>query len=102
MRTRWSGSLPLFVALAMLSQAGAQTPESEAALKATLAEGKPAPKSADKAEAKPLIVPVIDYKDFVFVASDRPVLVRLHLRNNGRPYSAAWDDYMKKFFHLLR
>jgi Ca2+-binding EF-hand superfamily protein len=40
----------------------------------------------------------VDYQDFVFMASDRPVLVRLHVRNDGRPYSAPWDDYMKKFF----
>ncbi len=43
----------------------------------------------------------MDYLDFVFVASDRPVLLRLHLRNGGRPYTAAWDDYMKKLYVYL-
>jgi len=87
--------------LAALSAAGAQTPEIQNALKASLSEAKPAPKGGDQAEAKPLMsaaAPAIDYLDFVFVASDRPVLVRLHLLNHGRPYSATWDDYMKTFF----
>ncbi len=118
MRTRWLVGLAVFVAVTALPRAEAQTPEIQAAVDAMLAEAKPAAKSDDKAEAKPklraeakpaaksgdkaegkpLMVPVIDYEDFVFVASDRPVLVRLHLRNNGRPYSAALDGYMKKFF----
>ncbi|HEY7427141.1 MAG TPA: EF-hand domain-containing protein [Gemmataceae bacterium] len=98
MRTRWSGGLAVFVILAALPQANAQTPEIQAALETELAEAKPAPKGGDKAEAKPRIVPVIDYLDLVFLASNRPVLVRLHIRNGGRPYSAAWDDFMKKFF----
>ncbi len=70
-------------------------------MKASLSEAKPAPKGGDQAEAKPLMsaaAPAIDYLDFVFVASDRPVLLRLHLLNNGRSYSATWDDYMKTFF----
>ncbi|HEY7155292.1 MAG TPA: EF-hand domain-containing protein, partial [Gemmataceae bacterium] len=99
MRTSWLTALALLVAsIAALPRAGAQTQEIQDAVDAQLAEGKPAPKSADKAEAKPRNVPVIDYLDFVFLASDRPVLLRLHLRNGNRPYSAAWDDYLKKFF----
>ena len=71
-------------------------------LSATLAEGKPASKAqvVAAAEGKPRYIEVIDYLDFVFVASDRPVLLRLHLRNDGRPYHAAWDDYMQKFYDL--
>jgi Ca2+-binding EF-hand superfamily protein len=42
--------------------------------------------------------PLTDYQDYVFLASTRPVLLRLHLRIDGRPYYAAWDDYMKKLF----
>lgn len=78
----------------------------------SLSESKPAMKAgrADLAEAKPRFVPdkskaaeVPDYVDLVFVASDRPVMVRLHLRNNGRPYSAAWEDYLRKLYaHLDR
>jgi hypothetical protein len=98
MKMRWLVGLAVCVALAALPRADAQTPEIQEAVKAKLSEAKPAPKSDDKAEGKPLLVPAIDYKDFVFVASDRPVLLRLHVRNNGRPYSTAWDDYMKKLF----
>lgn len=97
MRSRWLGAFAAFVALAA-PRADAQTPEIQAAVKAKLSEAKPAAKGNDKAEAKPLTAPAIDYLDFVFVASDRPVLLRLHMRNGNRPYSAAWDDYMKKFF----
>ena len=67
MRTRWLGGLAVFVALAALPQAKAQTPEIQADLEAMLAEAKPAPKSGDKAEAKPRNVPAIDYLDFVFI-----------------------------------
>jgi Ca2+-binding EF-hand superfamily protein len=37
--------------------------------------------------------------DYVFLASDRPVLIRLHLQVGGRPYYAAWNDYMTKWFN---
>jgi Ca2+-binding EF-hand superfamily protein len=68
-----------------------------------LSEGKPASKdqAVVAAEGKPRYVEVLDYLDFVFVASDRPVLLRLHLRNNGQPYFAAWDGYMKKMYDYL-
>ena len=98
MRTPLVGVLAVLVALTVLPRSEAQTKEMQDAIKATLSDAKPAPKSGDKAEAKPLVVPAIDYLDFVFVANDRPVLLRLHMQNNNRPYTAAWDDYMKKFF----
>jgi Ca2+-binding EF-hand superfamily protein len=68
-----------------------------------LGEGKPASKAqtADAAEGKPRFVEPIDYLDYVFVATDRPVLLRLHLRNNGKPYSDAWEDYLKKLHAYL-
>jgi Ca2+-binding EF-hand superfamily protein len=97
MRSRWLGVLAACVALAV-PRADAQTPEIQAVVSAKLSEAKPAAKGNDKAEAKPLTAPAIDHLDFVFVASDRPVLLRLHMRSGERPYSAAWDDYMKKFF----
>lgn len=78
----------------------------------SLSESKPAMKAGrtDLAEGKPRFVldksktvEAPDYVDLVFVASDRPVLVRLHLRNNGRPSSAGWDDYLRKLYaHLDR
>ncbi len=58
---------------------------------------KVAPPKKDMPKMAPINLD-IDSLDFVFAASDRPVLVRLHLRKDGRPYATAWDDYMKKFF----
>jgi Ca2+-binding EF-hand superfamily protein len=92
MRTRW------FVAAALLVGLAPPLPADD-----DLGEGKPASKAqvANAAEGKPRYVEPIDYLDFVFVASDRPVLLRLHLRNNNRPYSAAWDDYLQKLCAYL-
>src|SRR5262245_10668238 len=39
-----------------------------------------------------------DQLDYAFFASDRPVLIRLHLRIGDRPYDAAWNDWMAKLF----
>ncbi len=61
----------------------------------------PKAKAAGVAEIKAKPLELIDYLDFVFVASDRPVLVRLHLLNNGKPYGAAWEDYLQKLHAYL-
>jgi Ca2+-binding EF-hand superfamily protein len=76
---------------------------SEAKSYEAVSEGKPAPKAqaAETAEGKPRFVEPSSYLDFVFVASDRPVLLRLHLRHNGKPYFAAWDNYMQKLHAYL-
>jgi Ca2+-binding EF-hand superfamily protein len=68
-----------------------------------LGEAKPAStaQAADAAEGKPRFGEPIDYLDFVFLASDRPVLLRLHLRNNGQPYRAPWDAYLQKLYAYL-
>ncbi|HEV3263105.1 MAG TPA: EF-hand domain-containing protein [Gemmataceae bacterium] len=46
-----------------------------------------------------------DVQDIVFLAEGRPVLIRLHVRVDGRPlpsaYRAAWTDYIKHLFHHL-
>ena len=39
-----------------------------------------------------------DYVDALFFSSDRPVRMRVHILINGKPYWAAWDDYMMKLF----
>ncbi len=39
-----------------------------------------------------------DQLDFLFLASDRPVRLRLHLRFGDRPYTAAWDEWMDRLF----
>jgi Ca2+-binding EF-hand superfamily protein len=98
MRTLLIGSLALSVMLTAPLRASAQTQAIQDAVDAKLAEAKPAAQGSVKAEAKPLTAPAIDYLDFVFVANDRPIYLRLHIQNNGRPYSTAWEAYMKKFF----
>ncbi len=46
-----------------------------------------------------------DVQDVVFLGQPRPLLLRLHLRIDGRPYQAvhraAWDDYLKALFGQL-
>jgi len=39
-----------------------------------------------------------DQLDFLFLASDRPVLIRLHLRAGDKPYVAVWEAFMDKLF----
>src|SRR5690242_16006884 len=56
-----------------------------------LSAAGPPPRKAPPAAAA-------DQLDYVFLASDRPYFLRLHLKVHGRPYYAAWDDYMKKLF----
>jgi Ca2+-binding EF-hand superfamily protein len=42
-----------------------------------------------------------DTHDFVYLAEGRPILVRLHVRVDGRPLQAAWDDFIAKVFGYL-
>jgi Ca2+-binding EF-hand superfamily protein len=42
-----------------------------------------------------------DCRDFLFLASDRPVLLRLHIQSSGKPYYVPFDDYMGKLFAYL-
>ena len=44
---------------------------------------------------------VDDVQDLVFLAEARPLLIRLHVRVDGKPLSAAWDDLMKFLFTTL-
>src|SRR5947209_1539631 len=39
-----------------------------------------------------------DVQDLFFLGDRGPVKIRLHLRVDGRPYSAAWNDYMQALF----
>jgi Ca2+-binding EF-hand superfamily protein len=39
-----------------------------------------------------------DMQTLVYLGETRPVLVRLHVLIEGKPYSTAWDDFMKKLF----
>jgi Ca2+-binding EF-hand superfamily protein len=42
-----------------------------------------------------------DVHDFVFLGEARPAFVRLHVRVDGKPVQAAWDDFMKYLFAYL-
>jgi Ca2+-binding EF-hand superfamily protein len=42
-----------------------------------------------------------DVQDFVFLTEDRPLLVRLQVRVDGKPMPHAWDDFMKYLFAYL-
>jgi Ca2+-binding EF-hand superfamily protein len=61
----------------------------------------PPPLVAEGATATPAkpAGPKPDYIDGVFLGSDRPVLIRVHIQVGGKPYYTAWDDYMGKLFN---
>jgi Ca2+-binding EF-hand superfamily protein len=42
-----------------------------------------------------------DVHDLVFLAEARPVLIRFHVRVDGKPVRAAWDDFLKYLFGYL-
>jgi Ca2+-binding EF-hand superfamily protein len=42
-----------------------------------------------------------DVQDFVFLAEARPILVRLHVRVDGKPLQAVSDDFLKHLFSYL-
>jgi Ca2+-binding EF-hand superfamily protein len=42
-----------------------------------------------------------DVQEFVFLGESRPVLVRLHVRMNGKPLQAAHDEFTKYLFNYL-
>jgi Ca2+-binding EF-hand superfamily protein len=42
-----------------------------------------------------------DVQDVIFFSDTRPVLIRLHVRVDGKPYGAAWGAYVKELFNYL-
>jgi Ca2+-binding EF-hand superfamily protein len=42
-----------------------------------------------------------DVQDVVFFSETRPVLIRLHVRVDGKPYAAAWETYVRELFNYL-
>ena len=59
------------------------------------AADSPAPRAAKAA-------PVADDgQDFVFLGESRPVLIRLHMRADGKPLQAAWDECIDYLFRYL-
>jgi Ca2+-binding EF-hand superfamily protein len=42
-----------------------------------------------------------DVQDVVFLSEARPILFRLHLEVDGKPYVARWEEYLRKLFTYL-
>jgi Ca2+-binding EF-hand superfamily protein len=42
-----------------------------------------------------------DVQDVVFFSDTRPVLIRLHVRVDGKPYGSAWETYVHELFNYL-
>jgi Ca2+-binding EF-hand superfamily protein len=61
-----------------------------AALAVMPAPAAPTPPAADD-----------DAQDLVFFSDARPVLIRLHVRVDGKPYGAAWEAYVRELFNYL-
>ena len=55
----------------------------------------PAP-AADRTKPRPL-----DVQDLVFLADGRPVLVRMHVTIDGKPYGQAWQNFFLDLFREL-
>ncbi|MHB1422513.1 MAG: EF-hand domain-containing protein [Gemmataceae bacterium] len=69
------------------------------ALMLLIAGGTPALRSAGGTPAQPQAND--DVQDFVFLTESRPLLVRLHIRVDGKPLPDAWDDFLKYLFAYL-
>jgi len=86
-------TLALPAVLALTFAVGAVAPPAAKPSKpGATAPAKAAPRLMARGE------PAADQLDFIFYASDRPVLIRLHLNIGDKPYSAAWDVWMDKMF----
>jgi Ca2+-binding EF-hand superfamily protein len=66
--------------------------------RAALAQAVPAPFAPQPPSDPTAVAPTTDHIDFLFLASTRPVLLRVHVRVDGKPYYAPWDEYTKKLF----
>jgi Ca2+-binding EF-hand superfamily protein len=52
-------------------------------------------------QAAPPVEASNSYRDFIFLGSERPVLLRLHLVLSGRSYEAPWQEFMDGLFQDL-
>jgi Ca2+-binding EF-hand superfamily protein len=42
-----------------------------------------------------------DVQDVLFLSDSRPMLIRLHIRVNGKPYGVRWTEHVTRWFHFL-
>jgi Ca2+-binding EF-hand superfamily protein len=68
-----------------------------AAVMAEVATARARPKDAGSAVA----APSEDYQDLVYLGDTRPALFRLHVRIDGKPATAVWDEYLRRLFQFL-
>jgi Ca2+-binding EF-hand superfamily protein len=67
------------------------------ALAAVPGEGAAPPRGiAARAE-----VPGSDVQDVVYFGDPRPILLRLHVRIDGKPYQVVWEEFIDKLFRYL-
>jgi Ca2+-binding EF-hand superfamily protein len=52
------------------------------------------PKRADPGAAE-------DVQDVLFFGDSRPLLIRLHILVDGKPYAARWTEHVTRWFHFL-
>ena len=57
--------------------------------------------AADQPKPQPTKTAKDDGQDFVFLGESRPVLVRLHVRVDGRSLETAWNECIDYLFHYL-
>ena len=44
---------------------------------------------------------IADVQDVLFFPEGRPVLIRLHILVDGKPYGDRWQGYLMRWFHFL-
>jgi Ca2+-binding EF-hand superfamily protein len=68
---------------------------------AALADQPPSPSPGSAPRTTDHGQPADDVQDFVLLTDARPLLVRLHVRLDGKPYQPLWDDFVKHLFQSL-
>jgi Ca2+-binding EF-hand superfamily protein len=56
---------------------------------------------AAASDEKPRAADSRDVQDFVLLAEQRPVLVRLHVFLDGKPFRDVWDEFVERMFKSL-
>jgi Ca2+-binding EF-hand superfamily protein len=61
----------------------------------------PAAATPTRPAAPPVAPGTSDEQTLVYLDASRPILMRLHVLVEGKPYPAAWDAFMKKMFAYM-
>jgi Ca2+-binding EF-hand superfamily protein len=87
--------LPALAAACLAGVAGAQVAVPPPAAPVPAAPAKPAAPAAGPLVSDP---GARDAQDVVFLGETGPVLLRLHVLVNGKPFPDAWDEFLGKLF----